>query len=116
MKRSFQVLSVLAMSGLCTQIALAQCILFVDRTACSKDKEVESYKKCDGAKSCNKKRPARSEEQCVEEAKRECVNARFDVTKSKVVKAKWAGKELMGEFDGGFCSQERDDYNKCDKK
>jgi hypothetical protein len=115
MKSVFAALVSLAASAFLASTASAQCLVHTERTACP-GKESESYKKCDGKKSCEKKRPASSEAQCMEEAKKGCPNDRFDITASKIVKAKWNGKDLKGEFDGNFCDPKRDDFNKCDKK
>jgi hypothetical protein len=92
--------------------AFAECVVNVNRTACA-GKESESYSKCGGAKSCDKTEDAASEASCIAFAKAQCPNSRLDITKSKIVKARFNGKVLSGPYGGGFCSQSRPDFNKC---
>jgi hypothetical protein len=89
-----------------------ECIVHTIRTACP-GKEAESYSKCGGSKSCDKEDSADSEAACVAAAKAGCPNSRLEITKSKVVKARFNGKQLKGPYGGGFCSQSRPDFNKC---
>jgi hypothetical protein len=92
--------------------ALADCVVNVNRTACA-GKESESYSKCGGSKSCDKDYPAATEAACIAAAKENCPNKRLDITKSKVVKARFNGKSLAGPYGGGFCAPNRPDFNKC---
>lgn len=88
------------------------CVVHTIRTACP-GKEEESYSKCGGAKSCDKTDSADTEAACIAAAKAGCPNSRLDVTKSKVVKARWNGKQLPGPYGGSFCAPNRPDFNKC---
>jgi hypothetical protein len=92
--------------------ASAQCVVNVNRTACP-GKESESYSKCGGAKSCDKTEDAGSEASCIAFAKAQCPNSRLDITKSKIVKARFKGKALAGPYGGSFCAPNRPDFNKC---
>ena len=94
-----------------------ECILNVTREACP-GKEKESYEKCKGQKSCNENKKTGSAEACAKEAVKACQNKRLDQTKSKVIKAKFAGAELEGGKD--FCAAKVDgvfdpatDFNHC---
>lgn len=108
-------MSSFASAGICE-------ISFV-REACP-GQEATSYKKCDGQKACSQKKKATSAEECQKIASEDCSNSRLDITKSKVVKAKFDGKALKalkdpsGRFpasdDENFCSPTRDDFNKCE--
>lgn len=95
-----------------TPAAAGTCIVHTIRTACA-GKEAESYSKCGGSKSCDKEDSADSEAECVAAAKAGCPNSRLDITKSKVVKARFNGKQLAGPYGGSFCAPNRPDFNKC---
>ncbi len=88
------------------------CIVHTIRTACP-GMEAESYSKCGGSKSCDKEDSADSEAACVAAAKAGCPNSRLTITKSKVVKARFNGKQLPGPYGGSFCAPSRPDFNKC---
>jgi hypothetical protein len=92
--------------------AFAECVVNINRTACA-GKESESYSKCGGAKSCDKTEAATTEAGCIAFAKSNCPNSRLDITKSKVVKARFNGKPLKGPYGGSFCAPNRPDFNKC---
>jgi len=92
--------------------AFANCVVNVNRTACPGKEEV-SYSKCGGAKSCDKTEDAGNVAACIAFAKAQCPNSRLDITKSKIVKARFDGKQLPGPYNGNFCSQSRPDFNKC---
>ncbi len=89
-----------------------ECIVNTNRTACP-GKEAESYSKCGGSKSCDKEDNADSEAACIAAAKAGCPNSRLDITKSKIVKARFNGKQLPGPYGGNFCAPNRPDFNKC---
>jgi hypothetical protein len=95
------------------------CAITYTRTACP-GQEAESYKKCDGQKSCTKNVAAADEAKCVEAAVAACSNDRLTITQSKVINAKYKGKALKtksGKDD--MCSDyaKRDaEFNHCDKK
>lgn len=95
-----------------TPAAAGTCIVHTIRTACP-GKESESYSKCGGSKSCDKEDNADTEAACIAAAKAGCPNSRLDITKSKIVKARFNGKQLKGPYGGNFCSQSRPDFNKC---
>lgn len=98
--------------SLTTPAFAGECIIHTIRTACP-GKEAESYSKCGGAKSCDKEDSADSEAACIAAAKAGCPNSRLEITKSKVVKARFNGKQLPGPFGGSFCAPNRPDFNKC---
>ena len=89
-----------------------ECIVHTNRTACP-GKEAESYSKCGGSKSCDKESPADTEAACIAAAKEGCPNSRLEITKSKIVKARFNGKSLKGPYGGSFCAPNRPDFNKC---
>lgn len=97
--------------------AFAKCEINYDRTAC-KGKEAESYSKCDKQKACTKTVAAEDQGECQAEASKACENSRIDITKSKIITAKWNGKDLMsktGKKD--FCedySKRAAEFNKCE--
>lgn len=97
-----------------TAFAKDECVLHFKRVACSKEKEAESFSKCDGKAECDKKIEATSDKDCAKKAMKECENARLNVTKSKEITATYDGKPVM---DGKqFCASDRPDFNKCDSK
>jgi hypothetical protein len=110
MMKTITVAAVISLSLIST--AFADCVVNVNRTACP-GKEAESYTKCGGSKSCDKDYPATTEAACVAAAKENCPNSRLEITKSKIVKARFNGKVLKGPYGGNFCSQSRPDFNKC---
>lgn len=96
--------------------AFSKCEVSYDRSAC-KGKEVESYAKCDGKKTCIKVESAEDESECKETAQKACSNSRTDITKSKIVTAKWNGKEITSKTSKkNFCEdyEKKDiEFNKC---
>ena len=97
----------------------AECALTYTRTACP-GQEAESYKKCDGKKTCTKDVPAASEQACQEAAVKACSNDRLTITDSKVITAKYKGKALKSK--GGkddFCldyEKRAAEFHQCVKK
>lgn len=95
------------------QANAGDCVLTVTRTACSKETEKESFKKCDGKATCDENKKTGSEAACAKEALKACENLgdRQKITKSKVVVAKYNG----GAVEGGknFCDANRPDFDKC---
>ena len=91
----------------------AVCEVKYVRTACPGKQEV-SYKKCGGKKSCIKNKPVKNYAECQKAALKSCYNGRLDITKSKVITAKYAGKQVK-TTDGklNFCKANRSDFNKC---
>lgn len=89
------------------------CKISITRTACP-GKETESYKKCNGAKSCDDMKKADSKDACGKEALKDCENVadRQKITKSKVVTATFDGQPVQGGKD--FCAGNRPDFNKCE--
>ncbi|MBF0294265.1 MAG: hypothetical protein HQL96_03680 [Magnetococcales bacterium] len=110
---SFFALSSAAMAG--------DCMITYHRVACA-GQEATSYAKCDGKQMCDKEKAAATQEACAAEAAKACDNDRTDITKSKVIMAKFKGAPLTGGFnDAGaadpkginFCAANRADFNKC---
>ena len=98
------------------------CVIHYVRTACQ-GQEAVSFKKCDGQAECDKTKPADSAEACSAAALKSCSNSRLDITKYKVITAKFKGEALVGGFDAegnanpagmNFCDKNREDLNKCD--
>ena len=98
------------------------CVVHYVRTACQ-GQEAESFKKCDGQAECDKTKPADSADACAAAALKSCSNSRLDITKYKVITAKYNGEALTGGFDTegnadptglNFCDKNRPDLNKCD--
>ena len=92
------------------------CDLTYTRTACT-GKEAESYAKCDGKQSCTKHVAAATEAACAEAAVKACSNDRLEITKSKVITAKYKGKALKskgGKDDMCLDYPKRDtEFNQC---
>ncbi len=92
------------------------CDLSITRTACP-GKEAISYKKCDGQASCVEKETAADAAACKAMAVEACSNKRLEITKSKVITAKFDGKEI--KTDGGdtdFCKafpNRSKEFDKC---
>jgi len=97
----------------------ADCDLTYTRTACP-GQEAESYKKCDGKQTCTKHVAAASEAACADAAIQACSNDRLEITKSKVINAKYKGKPLKtkgGKDDMCLDYAKRDaEFNQCGKK
>jgi single-stranded DNA-specific DHH superfamily exonuclease len=95
------------------------CALVYTRTACA-GQEAESFKKCDGKKSCTNYVAADSAEKCAEAAVAACSNDRLNVTASKNVSATYKGKALKskgGKEDLCLDYAKRDaEFNQCSKK
>jgi hypothetical protein len=95
-----------------------ECAINYVRTACSGQEET-SYKKCDGKKECTKMKTASSAEECREVATESCRNSRLDITKSKVITAKFNGETIQtasGKDD--FCLEYKNrstEFDQCDK-
>lgn len=77
------------------------CVLQVTRTSCP-GKEAESYSKCAGKQSCNQSVAVASALLCASEAKSNCANKRYEITKYKKVTATYDGASVEGGKD--FCT------------
>ena len=90
-----------------------KCEISYDRTACPGQEKI-SYKKCKGEKACTKTKRAKDLAGCQKLAEKSCSNSRLDITKSKVIKAKFDGAPVKSK-DGkdNFCAPDRADFNKC---
>lgn len=124
MKRLVGALGLLASIGLSGPVVAddSGCVVHYLRTACQ-GQETESFKKCDGQAECDKTKAADSAEACAAEALKSCENSRTDITKYKVITAKYNGEPLIGGFDPegnadpagtNFCDKNRPDLNQCD--
>jgi hypothetical protein len=95
------------------------CALAYTRTACP-GQEAESYKKCDGKKSCTKYVAAATEQECRQAGIAACSNDRLTVTQSKVIQGTFKGKSLKskdGKDDLCLDYAKRDaEFNQCSKK
>ena len=91
----------------------AVCEVNYVRTACPGQEDI-SFKKCGGKRSCTKNKPANSYAACQKAALKSCHNGRLDITKSKIITAKYNGKQVKtasGKLN--FCKSSRSDFNKC---
>jgi hypothetical protein len=116
MKKSITLAALFGLS-LASNAYAADCVVHYVRTACP-GQDTESYSKCDGKQECDKDEDAATEAACTEAAKKACENARLEITKSKVVTAKFKGNPLKGGNEPGgmnFCAADRPDFNKCKK-
>jgi hypothetical protein len=111
MIKTFTLAALIGLS-MATNALAFECVVNVNRTACP-GQEAESYSKCGGSKSCDKNEDASTEAACIAAAKANCPNSRLTITKSKVVKARFNGKQLAGPYGGNFCAPNRPDFNKC---
>jgi hypothetical protein len=107
----------LAFAALCffavAETAQAACVIHYNRTGCP-GREAESYSKCNGTKECDKEDSAAvSLKACEQAAAAACANTRLQITKSKVITAKFNGKPLRG--GANFCASNRPDFNQCAK-
>lgn len=88
------------------------------RTACPGQEEI-SYKKCNGQQSCTEVVDVADAAACKTAATQACENQRLNITKSKVITAKYDGTEL--KTDAGstdFCtvySKRAEEFDKCDQ-
>lgn len=88
------------------------CVLHVKRDACE-GKNAESFAKCGGKAECDETKKTGSADACAKQALKACENVgdRQQVTKSKVITAKFDGKDV--ENGKNFCEANRPDFNKC---
>ncbi|MGQ5521993.1 hypothetical protein ACUHMQ_01905 [Chitinimonas sp. PSY-7] len=103
--------------SLCAVGAFAgNCELMVTRTACP-GKEAISYKKCEGKASCTEFVDAADAGACKKAAADACENKRLNVTKSKVINAKFDGAALKTDKgDADFCKaypHRAEEFDKC---
>lgn len=120
-KSSVSVLASLMVLGFAGIAAAEDCVVSYVRVAC-KGQEKVSYAKCDGKPACDKEKEADIKAVCAAEGPKACANDRTDITKSKVIKVKFKGVELIGGYDDAgkpdpkgtnFCAADRPDFNKC---
>ena len=94
-----------------------RCEVHYTRTACPGQEEI-SYKKCDGEQSCVKYKEVDSVEACQAAATKSCRNRRLNITKMKVITAKFDGQAIQtpsGKDD--FCldyKKRAQEFNQCD--
>ncbi|PHV11256.1 hypothetical protein [Chitinimonas sp. BJB300] len=92
------------------------CELAVTRTACA-GKEAISFKKCEGKPSCTEFVEAADAAACKKAATDACENKRLNVTKSKVIGAKFDGAALKTDKgDTDFCKaypNRAEEFDKC---
>lgn len=121
MKARIAVVGLLMGIGFCASAFSGECVVHYVRTACQ-GMEMESFKKCDGKAECDQSKPADSAEACSAVALKSCDNSRIDITKYKVITAKFDGQDLVGGYDAtgnpdpngmNFCAGDRPDLNKC---
>jgi hypothetical protein len=99
-----QACAVLVLIAAAGPAVAGDCAVQYNRTACA-GKEAESYSKCDGKASCVQTEQTATAEACQAAALKACANDRLTITKSKVITAKFDGKQVMsasGKED--FCA------------
>ena len=93
-----------------------QCAIHYTRTACP-GQEATSFKKCDGEQSCVKYKEADSMEACQAAAVKSCRNRRLNITKLKVITAKWQGQAIQSASGSDdFCldyEKREAEFNRC---
>ncbi|MBI2382439.1 MAG: hypothetical protein HYV16_16945 [Gammaproteobacteria bacterium] len=100
----------------CATALAGTCEFETTRTACP-GKEDISYKKCNGKPTCADFAEAADAKQCKELATAACENKRLNITKSKVITAKFDEQPITtdsGKTD--FCeeySKKDQEFNKC---
>jgi|JI61114DRNA_FD_contig_111_314903_length_678_multi_6_in_0_out_0_1 hypothetical protein len=96
-----------------TQALAADCVMTVTRTACSPDKEKESFSKCKGKASCDEIKKVGSLQACKDAAIVACLNKkdRWKSTKLKTVTAKFGAEPVEGGKN--LCDNARDGLDKC---
>lgn len=96
----------------------SSCEIHYTRTACP-GQEAISYKKCDGQQSCSETEDAASVGECKKAAMAGCENKRLNVTKSKVVFAKFEGEPIKSDAgDDDFCKsypKRAAEFDQCGK-
>lgn len=115
----FAALALLDTASRAQDKAAAGCVVTTTRTACP-GKEADSYKKCDGKKSCSKPVEAASAEACAAAATSSCSNDRLEITKSKVITAKFNGKAVKSKSgQDDLCldyANRATEFDQCTKK
>ncbi len=121
MKRFALVLAGLVLFGTNVQAeelaATPRCEVHYTRTACPGQEDI-SYKKCDGKQSCVKHKEADSVASCQAVATKSCRNRRLNITKMKVITAKFDGQPIQtpsGKDD--FCleyEKRAEEFDRCD--
>ena len=98
------------------QAFAGSCDISYTRTACA-GKEAISFKKCDGKASCIKNVVTDSADACRVKAVAACANDRLDITKSKVINAKFDGKPVLNKAGGADHCQDyaerATEFNQC---
>ncbi len=85
----------------------AECALTITRDACP-GKEVESYSKCNGAKTCDVVKEVASVQECQAFAVENCKNQRFDITQYKHIVARFNRASVDANKD--FCDRDAAGY------
>lgn len=118
MQRVHSTLAVVLLSSLSSFAFAGSCEIHFTRTACPGQEEI-SYKKCSGQQSCTEIVDAADAAACKTATIQACENQRLNITKSKVITAKFDGAEL--KTDAGstdFCtvySKRAEEFDHCDQ-
>lgn len=103
---------------LCGTVQAGTCEIFTTRTACPGQQAV-SYKKCNGEQSCSEFIEVNTSAECKSEATKACENKRFDITKSKIITAKFEKVALKNDAGGeDFCetyANRKKEFDQCGK-
>lgn len=92
----------IAVSALLSTSVFADCMLSIDRTACS-GKEAEARKPYDGKNPTEEKGKATTEEACLKEGEKAAKIVRKGVLAKKTVKISFGGKALGEKTDEKEC-------------
>lgn len=116
LSQTLRITLAIACFGSASLVQAGSCELMVTRTACPGQEET-SYKKCNGEAACSEFLEVDSAAACQAEAVKACENKRLNITKSKVINAKFddaAVKSASGGDD--FCADypgRAAEFDKC---
>lgn len=117
MQRVNYTLAAILLSSLSNFAFAGSCEIHFTRTACPGQDEI-SYKKCNGEQSCTEVVDAANAQACKTAATAACENQRLNITKSKVITAKFDGAELKTDGNStDFCtaySKRAEEFDHCD--
>ena len=100
-------LVILALTLMAGAAQAGQCLISTTRYACP-GKEKDSYSKCAGQQSCDAETATATVQECAALTLRACINTRLDITKYKMVRAKFNGANVSSGID--FCDKDQPGY------
>lgn len=118
MKKVTPVLATTLLLSLSNLAFAGSCEIHFTRTACPGQEEI-SYKKCNGQQSCSEIVDVADAQGCKTAATQACENQRLNITKSKVITAKFDGAEIKTDAGGtDFCmvyANRAAEFDQCDQ-